>query len=129
MADLQLRVDVTEIDVDQERLDDLTLSLRHELMTADVDKVAGLTDGPAPPASRGLDATTIGSLLVAVTGSTLAATQAINTIRNWVSRGPKDRKVTITAGDATLTLSNPTTERQQELLTEFLTVVLPAADS
>jgi len=125
MDSLRLHVRVEEAGADNDRLDGLTQSLRRELLATDVDAVDQVSDGPAPPGTRGLDAVTIGSLMVAVTSSTLAATQAINTIRGWVSRNSKDCKVKISVGDSTLTLAGAPTAEQQHLLTEFLSTVLP----
>jgi len=125
MGSLRLRVQVEETDAEADRIEGLTLSLRRELLAADVEGVDRVSDGPAPPGTRGLDATTIGSLMVAITSSTLAATQAINTIRGWVSRNSKECKVKISIGDSTLTLSSTPTEQQQHLMTEFLTAVTP----
>jgi hypothetical protein len=126
MKSVRLHVNVQETDSPPERLDGLTLALRQELLAAGLDDVEQVTEGPAPAGARGIDATTVGSLLVAITSSTLAATQAINTIRGWVSRGSKDCKVNISVGGSTLTLSGAPSEQQQHLVTEFLAAVMPA---
>ena len=125
MGSLRLHVQVEETGAEPDRVDRLTLSLRRELIAAGIDDVEQGTEGPAPAGTRGLDAATVGSLLVTITSSTLAATQAINTIRGWASRGSKDGKVRITVGDSTLTLSGTHSEQEQRLVTEFLATVLP----
>ncbi len=126
MDSLRLHVQVEEADADPGRVDDLTRSLRRELLAADVERVDPVSDGPAPAGTRGLDAVTIGSLLVATSSSALAATQAITAIRGWVSRTSKDCTVKISVGDFSLTLPGAATPQQQQLVAEFVAAVLPA---
>lgn len=125
MPSLQLRVQVEEADADPDRIDRLTGFLRSELLAAGVEAVNQVSDGPAPPGTRGLEATTIGALMVATTSSAVAATQAINTIRSWVARTSNDCKVKISIGDSTLTLQNAATEDEQQLVRAFISAVLP----
>lgn len=130
MGSLRLHVQVEEADAVPDRIENLALALRRELLAADVEEVDRVSDGPAPSGTRGLDAAAVGSLMVAITSSALAATQAVNTIRGWLSRNSKDCRVKISVGDSTLTLSSKDGEEQQRLVTEFLNAVMPggAAD-
>lgn len=128
MESLQLRVNVEEDNADADRIDRLTRFLRNELLAAGVESVDQVSDGPAPPGTRGFDATTIGALMVATTSSAVAATQAITTIRGWLARTSKDSKVKISIGDSTLTLENPATKEQQDLITAFVSAALPTPE-
>ena len=126
MGRLQLRIQVEEADADPGRIDGLTLSLRNELLAADVGDVGRIAGPPAPEGARGLDATTLGALMVAVASSTLAATQAVNIVRGWVTRNTKDCRVKISVGDSMLTLSGVPNDQQEHLVTEFLKSVMSA---
>src|SRR5664279_3010282 len=101
-AGVELRVTVAEAEADDERLEQLALSLRRDLLATDAQSVEHAKDGPAPTGTRGLDAATIGTLLVGVTSSTWAITQVVDTVRGWVGRAGQDRAVQISVGDLTL---------------------------
>ena len=123
---LQLSVTVDEAEADANRLEQLALSLRGELLGTDAQSVDRLRAGPAPAGTRGLDAATIGTLLVGVTSSTWAITQVVDTVRGWVGRASRDCAVQISVGDQTLRLAGAATEQQRQLVTEFLRSVAPA---
>lgn len=125
MTGVELRIEVEESDADPVRIDGLALSLRHDLLAAEVGEVRRTAGRPAPERARGLDATTLGSLLVAVGSSALALTQAVAIIRGWVTRNSQDCRVKISVGDSMLTLSGPPNSRQDDLIKEFLRSALP----
>ena len=128
---LELQVTIDESDSDEQRIDELALSLRRELLSADVARVARKPAGPPAPGSRGLDAVTVGTLLVAVTGSAFSVTQVVNVIRGWVGRSSTDCGVEISVGRSVLKLAGPPTEDQRRLIDQFLGAVAsppPAED-
>ena len=49
----EMRIELFEPDADLEALDELTRSLREELLELDVDSVSPPTAGPAPAGARG----------------------------------------------------------------------------
>ncbi|ACV78872.1 hypothetical protein [Nakamurella multipartita] len=126
MDRLELRVQVAETDADPGRIEDLTLALRQELLVADVGDVGRTAGDRAPEGARGVDAATLGSLLVAVASSTLAIAQAVTIIRGWVTRTTKDCRVKISVGDSMLTLSGQPDEQQEHLIREFLKAAVSA---
>jgi hypothetical protein len=116
-------VTVAEDDADARRIDELTLLLRRELLETDVDSVERPSGGMAPEGSRGLDAATIGTLLVAVSSSALSVAQVVNTIRGWARRA-SGAGVQISVGGSTLRLVGPPTQEQQHLVNQFIRAAL-----
>jgi hypothetical protein len=82
-----LRVQLAEEGADEERLDALTRLLRQELLQLDVDSVTRLPAGEPPPGARGLDATTVGGLLVGLGSATQGLSAVIPVIRAWLEAG------------------------------------------
>lgn len=116
-----LLIRVEEPDAGEQRLADLALALRHELLELEVDDVSHVRGGPAPDGTRGLDVATVGQLLVSakLTGEMLRA--VVTTVRGWLARGPGGgQAVTLTIGDRTLQLQSATAEQQERLVQEFL---------
>lgn len=124
---IALTIQLEQPEPDALRLEEKTLSLRRELLAVDVDSVENAPGSVSPPGSRGVDAATVGTLIVGVTSSAWALTQVINTVKGWVRRSPHATGVHISVGDSVLTLSAAPNERQRELVAEFLDQVLPAA--
>lgn len=116
---LQFLLTVTEADAEPRRVEELTLSLRRELLDTDAESIERLPGGTAPEGSRGLDAATIGTLLVAVSSSALSVAQVVNTIRGWTRR-VSERSVQVSIGSSTLRLAGPPTEEQQHLVDQFI---------
>jgi hypothetical protein len=114
------RVSVTDAEADRERLDELTLNLRRELLELDVDRVERVSAGAAPEGTRGLDVATIGALLVTLSSSANAVAGLVATVRGWLRHAPPGRTVELAIGDKTLKLSGATNEQQERLIQEFL---------
>ena len=85
--DSGLRVQLSEEDADAERLDELTSSLRQELLQLDVQDVTALRAGAPPPGARGLDVAAVGSLLVGLGSSADGLRAVISAISGWLTRG------------------------------------------
>ncbi len=118
-----LLIRVEEPDAGEERLAELALALREELLVLDVEDVSSVRRGPAPAGTRGLDVATVGELLVSVklTGEILRA--VVTTVRGWLARGGGGgRGVTLTIGDRTLQLNSASPEQQERLIEAFLSV-------
>lgn len=115
-------VQVDEPDADPERLEQLALALREELLGTDADvDVSQFRAGAAPAGTRALDIAAIGALLVSVKLSTESVGAVVRTIRGWLGRaGGTGRSVTLTVGDRTLVLESATAEQQEQLVREFL---------
>jgi hypothetical protein len=85
--DRGLRVQLSEEDADAERLDELTSSLRQELLQLDVEDVTALRAGEPPPGARGLDVAAVGALLVGLGSSADGLRAVISAIKGWLTRG------------------------------------------
>ncbi len=115
-------VTISEPGADPERLDELTLMLRGELMeiAADVRPVSG---GEAPPGTRAIDIATVGALLVAVKGSVESVNAIVSAVRSWLRRGTTPRVVELTIAGTTLRLDAASEQQQQQLVDEFVRAV------
>ncbi len=117
----ELRIELVEADADPETVDDLTAHLRRELLELDVDSVVSEPAGPAPEGSKGLDAATVGVLLLQVQSSLPLITAVLSTVRTWLGRGRSPgRRVKVSLDGRTLELSAATPEQQQQLVEEFV---------
>jgi hypothetical protein len=115
-----LRLRLSEDGADAERLDALTRHLRDELRGLDVEEVVPLEETPAPEGSRGLEAASIGGLLL-----TLANPQAIaavvGALKAWLSRGQSARReVRLEIEGEVLSLSGASNAEQERLVDLFL---------
>jgi Flp pilus assembly CpaE family ATPase len=116
-----LAIQLAESGADPERLDELTLMLRDELLNLDVDDVEQVRDGEAPSGTRGLELAALGALLVTLNQSTDVVAHVVNTIREWLKRDPEPtRTVRVTLGDRTIELSAASNEQQDRLVAEFV---------
>jgi hypothetical protein len=116
-----LRLQLAEEGADAERLDVLTGFLRRELLQLDVDDVTALPAGEPPPGVRGLDAVTVGSLLVALGNATEGMGAVITAIRAWLTRGGRaHRSVRLEIDGNALELSNATDTDQDRLIALFI---------
>jgi len=119
--DKGLRVQLSEEDADAERLDELTSSLRQELLQLDVEDVTALRAGEPPPGARGLELAAVGSLLVGLGSSTDALRAVISAIRGWLSRGwGAHRSVKLEIDGDVLELSEASTTDQDRLIGLFI---------
>ena len=115
-----LMVSVDEGRADSERMEQLTLALRRELLQLDVEDVEPVRKGPAPDGTRAIDVAAVGTLLVTLTSSAAALTGVVNTVRGWLAQGSQGRTVELTIGDKTLKLAGASDEQQDQLIREFL---------
>ena len=115
-----LMVSVDEGGADSERMEQLTLALRRELLQLDVEDVEPVRAGPAPEGTRAIDVAAVGALLVTLTSSAAALTGVVNTIRGWLAQGSRGRTVELSIGDKTLKLAGASDEQQEQLIREFL---------
>ena len=117
----EMRIELFEPDADLEALDELTRSLREELLELDVDSVSPPTAGPAPAGSKGLELAAIGALLVQVKGSVQMVSAVVTAVRSWLQRGSSpNRTLKVTVDGRTLELSAATAEQQQRVVDEFV---------
>jgi len=116
-----LAIVLAEPGADPERLDELTLQLRQELLGLDVDDVEQIRSGDAPADSRAVELAVIGALLLTLKDSTEVVGKVVSTIREWLHRDPEaPRTVRVTLGDRTIELTAASTEQQDQLVAEFV---------
>ncbi|CAN5864087.1 hypothetical protein BH20ACT6_BH20ACT6_05350 [soil metagenome] len=113
-------VRLSEGGADAQRLEELTLSLRRELLELDVEDVELPRGGTAPAGSRALDVAAVGALLVTLTSSARTVTSVVDTVRRWLARSPRGRTVELTIGDRSLRLEGASREQQERLVEQFL---------
>lgn len=119
MAEVTVSIEDPGGDVDD--LDRLRADLRAELLDLDVIEVKPLRRGTAPPGSRAIDVTAIGSLVVLLQSSVQLITQITVQIRGWLGRsGAESRNVELRVGDNQIRLSGASSEQQDLLVDEFL---------
>ena len=116
----QMVVTVTEDDADAQRLEEITLALRSELLSLEVEDVRHVRQGEAPPGTRGLDVATAGALLVAINQSVPVVGGVVAAVRRWLAGGSHSRTVELTVGENTIRLDASTQEQQQALVDDFL---------
>lgn len=117
-------VDLFDEDLDPAEVERVTLALRRELLEVnEVQQVAQVQGGPAPPGSRAIGLTEIGSLIVTVKPTVEVLIKVVGVLRNWIARrqATSGAKTTmrITVNGQTLELT-PTEEQQQTLVEEFV---------
>lgn len=116
-----LRIDLgVEPYVDGVALQQATLQLRKELLQLDVMDVERPTKGAAPPGTRGMEATLLGTLVVTAGGNVLNAVMGI--VANWAERWRKRgiEYVVVRLGDDEIVVTDPLAEDQRRLIEAFL---------
>jgi hypothetical protein len=121
----EIRITVDDLAADEEEHESISIALREEILSTDVDDVRFVRTGPAPDGTRGVDATAINQLLVTMPASLAAVAALVNTVRGWLSRSNEGRTVEITLGDKSLKLERATSDEQQRLIEGFLQSVHP----
>jgi hypothetical protein len=112
-------------ETDPEDRERLGRQLRNELRALDVDEVAPLDGGPAPPGSKGVG-TALTEWLVTLSGGGGVFVAVIGTIKAWLGGRAEAHKVSVTIDGDTLELSNATAAERAELVETFVRRHQPA---
>lgn len=115
-----VRIGVTEDGSDDERLEELALLLRQELLSLDVDSVEAYEDGEAPEGTRGALAAVAGVLTVSLVPSVQAIGAVFGLVRDWLRRSGSERSVRIELDGDVIELKGTTTEVQQQLVDDWI---------
>jgi hypothetical protein len=120
--DWELRVQLSGEGADAEQLDELTHSLRQELLQLDVKDVTAQRAGHPPPGARGeLGAAQAGGLLVALGSEARGLAAVIAAIRAWLARRRGAlRSVRLEIAGDVLELSSATAADQDQLIRLFV---------
>jgi hypothetical protein len=116
----EVRLDVVEAGSDDERLEELALSLRDELLALDVESVEPATGGPAPDGTRGGLAAVAGGLVVALPQTLEIVTGVVALVQDWLRRAGPRRKVRVQIGGDVLELTNASSELQARLVDDWI---------
>jgi len=112
--EVQLKIDAH---ADAEELDQLTTSLRRQLLELDVDAVERPRTEEPPPGARAVEAAALGELLVTLAPAVVGA--VVETIRSWLSRS-RGRSAKLKFGDEEIEITGASSEQQEQLIASFL---------
>jgi len=87
---IEVRVGLAGGDLDGEALAECAAMLSQELADLDVDEVASLSTGAAPPGAKGVELLAVGALVVKLARSTKVLSQVVDTMRDWLRRNHAD---------------------------------------
>lgn len=87
---IEVRVGLAGGDLDSDALAECATMLGQELADLDVDEVAALTSGSAPPGAKGVELLAVGALVVKLAKSTKVLGQVVDTMRDWLRRNHAD---------------------------------------
>jgi hypothetical protein len=119
--DRELRLQLWEADADGARLAVLTGYLRSELLRLDVEDVRVLPAAEHPPGARGVGASAVGALLIALGQSAEGLQSVMSAIRDWLRRGGRaGRAVRLELGGEVLELSQVSAADQERLIELFI---------
>lgn len=104
---------------DREETERLSRQLRGELLQLDVDGVAAVPDGAAPPGAKG-DAVSVAQWLVTLSATGGVFATVIATVRDWLSRRSGAQGIKITIDGDTLELERATAGERTELIEAFV---------
>jgi hypothetical protein len=113
---LRLEIGI-EPDAEAAEIEEAASQLRRELLELDVDSVGVPAGEPAPPGSRGIDAGTLGTLLVAAGRGAIGP--IVQAVQSWVARRAT-RTVKLSIDNDSLELTNVSPEDQRRLIESFL---------
>jgi hypothetical protein len=117
-GELRLTLAPTQ-DVDLVELDDLTRSLRREVLELPVEVRSVKAPHAAPPGAKALDPVVVGTLLVALGGSGGLMGPVLDTVRSWLARH-RGQRVVLELGGAKLELDGVSDAEREQLIAKFL---------
>jgi hypothetical protein len=116
---LAVRVEIaSETDVDAARLEELTASLRRELIELDVQAVDRIEDDSAPPGAKVGEVLALGALVVKVAKSAASVAAVVRALQDWAARG--GRSVKLDVGGDTIELTGASRAQQDRLIEAWI---------
>jgi hypothetical protein len=119
LRDLVLVVE-SEPDVDPDEIDRSIRQLRAELNDLDVESVAPIIPDNAPPGAKGVDAFSLGALLITLTAAGGVFTTLIETTRDWLDRHAAARRISVTIDGDTIVLEKGSMQERDALIAAYL---------
>lgn len=118
--DTELRLSLVEAGASAEELEATGDRVREELLALDVTSVRAMPGGPAPDGTRGLDAATLGAMLVSLPATPPVLAAVVDVMRRWIGRSDSSRSVRIEIDGDSLELSKVSDEEQTLLIEDWL---------
>jgi hypothetical protein len=115
----RVRLQLSSVDDDAERIERATARLRAELLELDVEDVLLVPGGPPPPGSRGVDLAEVGNLLITLAGVPEALRQLVATVRAWLGSSPGYAAELVIDGDR-ITVTGISRSTQDRLVEAWL---------
>jgi hypothetical protein len=109
-----------EPEADPEQVERAGRQLRAELLALDVDDVVLASSKSAPPGSKGVDAGSLGELMVTMSASGGVFTTVVSAVRGWLARREDAATVKLTIDGDTLELGRANDEERSELIRAFI---------
>ena len=116
----QVHVGVGEAGSDDERLEEMALQLRAELLALEVESVQPAVAGEAPTDSRSALAAVAGALTVSLQPTMATIGGVVAVVREWLRRSGGQRTVRIEIDGDTLELGGASAEVQQQLVDDWI---------
>jgi hypothetical protein len=116
----EVRLDVIEEGSDDERIEELALLLRRELLALDVESVEPATGEPAPDGTRGGLMSAAGALVVALPPAVEKVAALVAVVRDWLRHAGSRRTVRVEIGGDVLELTGATSELQTRLVDDWI---------
>jgi hypothetical protein len=105
---------------DAEETELLGRSLRRELRSLDVDDVAAVPAGEAPPGSKGIDAAAATELIVTLSASGGVLAMVVGTVKDWLGRRTGGHRIKLTVDGDTLELDGASPAERAQLIETFV---------
>jgi hypothetical protein len=111
---------------DRYRTAEDTLSLLEQLRELDIEDARPLSSGAVPPGARGMDAVTVGSVVVTVAGSQVILKSLLSFLQDWLKYRDSGT-VSIKCGARELHMTRVPRSLQQQSLDAFISDLVNAA--
>jgi hypothetical protein len=116
---LAVRVEIASAaDADEARLEELTASLRRELIDLDVEAVDRAEDDSAPPGAKVGEVLALGALVVTVAKKAGSVAGVVRVLQDWAARG--GRSVKLDVGGDTIEITGATRAQQDRLVAAWI---------
>lgn len=116
----EVRVDLFEAGADAGRQAELARFLREELLQLEVEDVRPVVGGPVPAGARGVEATAVASLIVAMGQAATGLRAVIGAVRSWLARGDAARSVRLEIDGDVLEISRVSRAHEARLVDVFI---------
>jgi hypothetical protein len=109
----------SESDVDIAQVEQSMRQLRAELNELDVESVVWMTGEKLPSGAKGLDASSVGSLLITMTSSGVF-TGLIATVGDWLARNVSAQRISVTIDGDTIVLDKASEQERSALIEAYV---------